>query len=182
MPELLDRARSLFLLIDVQERLLPAMAAPEAVRERLDVFLRGAEVLGIPTLASEQYSKGLGPTVTSLRSRLRDRDIFEKTSFSCLGCSPLAERLESAERPQVVLGGIETHVCVLQSALELRARDMDVFVLADGTGARTPRNHRLAIARMRQAGCQIISVEMALFEGLRCASSKEFKEISAVIK
>ncbi|TCS64333.1 hydrolase [Varunaivibrio sulfuroxidans] len=179
---LLDIAQSLLVVVDVQERLLPAMSAPGAVRAQLAILTRGASILGAPVLASEQYPRGIGPTVEDLRPHIPAKDIIEKNSFSCLACAPFVERLGAFDRTQVVLSGIEAHVCVLQTALDLRARDVEVFVVADATGSRTARNHRLGIARMRQAGCRIVSVEMVLFEWLRTSASEKFKQISALIK
>ena len=168
---------SALLVIDVQERLLPVIDGGEEVMRNITWLTRIATRLGVPVMASEQYPAGLGPTVPELRAALPLHTIPEKTHFSCVagGC---LESFEALSRRQIVVTGIETHVCVLQTALELRERGVEVFVVADCVASRRPYDREMALARMRGEGVQIVTGEMVVFEWLRQAGTPLFKEIS----
>ena len=175
---LIQRERSAVLLIDVQQRLLPAMHEPGRVVEQCDWLLRLAARLAVPVLASEQYPRGLGHTEPSLRERLDDEAVLEKACFSCARDPDLVDRVESLDRSQWLLAGIESHVCVLQTALGLRELGKEVFVVAEAVSSRRPADVELAFARMRQAGVQVVGREMVGFEWLGQAGTDEFREIS----
>lgn len=175
---LIDRSDSMLLLVDVQERLLPAMHEAQRVLDNAVWVTRVAQRLGVPVAASEQYPRGLGHTHADLRALLTAECIAEKLHFSCVAAQCLG-RLPGGDRRQVVLCGIESHVCVLQTALELRAQGKDVFLLADAVSSRNPVDKDLALARMRDHGAEIVSREMLAFEWLRQAGSAEFKDISS---
>ena len=183
-PLLCDRDRSLLLMVDLQEKLLAAMHADDRVQvlasgKRL---LAAATELDVPVLATEQYPKGLGSTDPGLRALLPAAGrSFDKTSFSCCGARGLLQALP-ADRPQVVLFGIEAHVCVLQTALDLSARGRQVFVVEDGTCSRDPGHKHNALARLRQAGITVTNHESVLFEWLRDARHEAFKAVSALLK
>jgi nicotinamidase-related amidase len=136
----------------------------------------------VPILVSEQNPRGLGPTVASVRSLADDREVVEKMHFSCLGDDGFARRWRDLDRPQTVVAGIEAHVCVLQTALDLLAAGSRVFVVADATSSRSPDNHRAALERLRADGAEIVSTEMVVFEWLVRAGTPEFRELSALIK
>ena len=183
---LLSAQRSLLLVVDVQERLAPAMAGLDRVLANLDVLLRAAEVLSVPVLATEQHPQGLGPTLPAVKARLAPPgitpDIMEKRHFSCVAEPGFAARLSHPGRDQIVVTGIECHVCVLQTALELHGAGHRVFVAADACTSRTIANAELGVARMRNSGVNIVSTEMVLFEWLHRAGTPAFKTLSALIR
>lgn len=179
---LLDRDRSALLVVDVQERLAPAMAESEAVVGRVRLLLEAAGRLGVPAVVSEQYPKGLGGTLEELRPLLEKADVIAKTVFSCAREPRYLEALRSRDRSQVVICGMETHVCVLQTALDLKGHGFDVHVVADAVGSRRPASRELGLARMRHAGCVIVESEMVVFEWLRAAGTDEFRELSRLIR
>jgi nicotinamidase-related amidase len=180
---LVQRDNACLLIVDVQARLLPAMADRDEVVKNAAVLLKAAARLDIPVIASEQYPKGLGPTVPEIaRSLPAGATVIEKMSFSCLADETFARRLRELGRTQVVVAGIEAHVCVLQTAEQLIASGHDVFVVADATSSRTPASHDLAMARLARAGCTIVSTEMVVFEWMQVAGTPEFRELSALIK
>jgi nicotinamidase-related amidase len=177
---LLERAKSLLLLVDMQERLVPAMADATNVSTRCGILLRGAEALGVPVLASEQYPKGLGATIPELAALAPKR--LEKMEFSGYANGAIRDELTRADRGQIVLAGIEAHVCVLQTGLELIAAGFQVFVSTDAVASRRPESREVALHRLYRAGATLINVEMALFEWLRSASAPEFRAISKLIR
>lgn len=183
---LIEAAKSTLLIVDVQDRLLPAMAAPEAVETRCLVLVKAAKLLGVPITVSEQYPKGLGRTVPALAAELgADAAVFEKLSFSCWQNMAMKDHFiahHETQRPLVILAGIEAHVCVLQTALDLAAAGFAVFAVADAMSSRAVSSEQLAHARMRQAGVSLINTEMAVFELLRKAGTPEFKALSALIR
>lgn len=174
--------RSCLLVIDIQDRLAPTMADPRMVIDNTVVLLKAAAALQIPVLVSEQYPRGLGPTVPEVAALVSPDSVVEKVHFSCMGDDGFARRYRKIARPQAVLVGIEAHVCVLQTAEQLVAAGCDVFVVADATSSRTTANHRAALERVRADGAQIVTTEMVAFEWLARAGTPEFKEISALIK
>lgn len=181
---LLDRARAQLLVVDVQERLLPAMHEGDAMVERCAVLMQAARRLGIPVLVSEQYRKGLGATVARLDA-LKGEVVMEKMHFSCAADPAMAahvEGLASGGRNQVVVCGIEAHVCVTQSALGFAERGLPVAVIADAVTSRRPESVRTAFDRLSAAGVTLANTEMALFEWLHQAGTPEFKELSKLIK
>lgn len=182
----LHRERSHMLIIDIQERLAPAVLDHEALIIRVDRLVRLAKLMEIPITVSEQYPKGLGATVSSLRETVGNAGVFlEKLHFSCAAEEKFARhfaRLRDAGRHQILLAGMEAHVCVAQSALDLAAAGYQTFVAADAVSARTRKSRDLALDRMRQAGCIITDTEMAMFEWTERAGTPEFKEMQAMIK
>jgi nicotinamidase-related amidase len=177
---LLERAKSLLLLVDMQERLVPAMADAADVTARCGILLSAANALGVPVLASEQYPKGLGATIPDLAARAPRR--LEKLEFSAYANSAIKDELSRADRPQIVLAGVEAHVCVLQTGLELIAAGFQVFVAADAVASRRPESREVALHRIARAGATLITAEMALFEWLRSAAAPEFRMISKLIR
>lgn len=179
---LIDAKRSSLLLVDVQENLAPVMADARAVYRGCGLLLRAAARLDIPVTASEQYPKGLGPTVGELAQLLPDGAAVEKIHFACSAEPAITDRLAGMGRDQVVIAGIEAHVCVLQSALGLKERGYQVFVVADACSSRLAANHQAAMQRLAANGVHVVTVEMAVFEWLHRAATPEFKELVALIK
>lgn len=175
---LLQANDSLVLLIDIQQKLAPAIYASKEVEQAAAWVLQVALQLDIPLLATEQYPKGLGHTVPSLRELLPDDAVLEKIHFSAYREPAVQQRLASLGRRQVVVIGTESHVCVLQTVMDLLAADYQVFVVAEAVGSRTVDNYQLALSRMQQAGCQIVSKEMLAFEWLERADNDSFRQIS----
>jgi nicotinamidase-related amidase len=179
---LLQRSLSCLLIVDVQERLTPVMTDPRRVIHHCGLLLRAARRLKLPILASEQYPKGLGPTMVDLREGLEEDEILPKVSFSAAADEGLRMKLQGLGRPQIVIAGIEAHVCVLQTALDLAARGFAPMVVADACASRKAESEQWAWGRLRQAGVPLLSVEMAIFEWLGEAGTPEFKELSALIR
>jgi nicotinamidase-related amidase len=179
---ILSRERSLLLVVDIQDRLMPAMHEGERVIHNTRILIQAARALGVPVLTSEQYPRGLGHTAPAVAELLEADRVFEKLSFSCCGDGGFFARLDALGRDQVVLVGVEAHVCVLQTALGLRAAGRACTLVADATSSRTPANADLAIARMRDHGVDVASTEMTVFEWLERAGTPEFKAVSALIK
>jgi nicotinamidase-related amidase len=179
----LDRSDALVLLVDVQERLSRAM--PEDALAQLlrnaEVLLRAAGRLGLPVVASEQYPKGLGHTLPSLRALLEEPPI-EKVAFSCANSEAVANAIAKTGRRQVVLLGMESHVCVFQTGRDLLRSGLYVFVPQDAVASRAEANRQLGLRLMEKAGATVTSTETVLFDLLGQAGTPEFKELSALIK
>ena len=169
---------SCLLVIDVQEKLIPAIHGGEAVLDHVAWLIRLARELDVPVRLTEQYPRGLGPTVAKVRSQVLDDELLEKVHFSCLDADPIRRELAALGRRQVILAGTEAHVCVLQSVFQLLEEGYQVFVVDDAVSSRRPRDVELALARMQGAGAQIVSREMIAFEWLNCAGTELFKRIS----
>jgi nicotinamidase-related amidase len=166
------------LLIDLQERLMPVIADHEVVVARAVRLAEAATLLDVPVLATEQHPKGLGPTVSALASY--PQKVMAKTAFSAAGDPGFAELLP-AGTGQVVVAGVEAHVCVLQTVLDLLAAGRRVAWAADATGSRDPADRAVAIERARQHGAEIVTSEMVLFEWLRDAKHPSFKQVHALL-
>jgi nicotinamidase-related amidase len=180
---MLMRAQSAALLIvDIQARLAAAVQDAEQVIARTRILMQAAGRLGVPILVSEQYPKGLGPTDDRLGPLPRQAAVIAKTSFSCAREPQLRATLDRLGRSQIVLCGMETHVCVLQTALDLRESGQDVFVVADAVGSRSEASRRLGLERLRDHGVDVVDSEMVLFEWLERAGTDAFRELSALIK
>lgn len=173
---------TLCLVIDVQERLMPAMAGSEATLARIHTLIDGLTLLGIPFLLSEQYPKGLGPTVVSVRERLAEATPMAKLSFSCCDDPALSEALLGSGRKNIVICGVEAHVCVLQTVVDLAALEFHPVVVADGITSRDAADVSRALDRMRAEGAVVTGVESLLFELTRTAGTDTFKAISKLVK
>jgi nicotinamidase-related amidase len=179
---LLEPSKCCLVLVDVQEKLAAVMSRRESLLGRCAVLLQMAKTLEIPVLWCEQAPRALGPTVSELRGYLEGQKPFEKTSFSCCGAEGFLKRLDAIGPSSVLLCGIESHVCVFQTAAELLQRGLTVHVISDAVSARTEENKAIGLGRMAAAGAVISSVEMVLFELLRDARHGRFKELAALIK
>jgi nicotinamidase-related amidase len=168
------------LVIDVQEKLLPKVHDAKALVRNLAFLIDAARLLGMPVQATEQYPRGLGATVPELAGRLPERP--EKVAFSCCAIPSVVEAFHRAARPKVVLAGIETHVCVLHTALDLLALDFRVYVAADAVGSRYPQDHAVALRRMEQAGAILTTSETCVFEWVGGAGHPRFREVSRLVQ
>ena len=180
---LIDARHATLLIVDIQDRLLPAMHEGTRVIARTQILMKAAEVLALPITISEQYPKGLGKTVPDIASNTAT--VFEKTTFSCWRDPAMKKHFinhHETDRPLAVIAGIEAHVCVLQTAVDLHAAGFGVFVVADAISSRKQESIDLAHARLRQTDIQIINTEMAIFELLGRAGTPEFKALSALIR
>lgn len=166
------------LVVDFQERLMPAIHQADAVIANAIDLVRIAQRLEVPVLASEQYPQGLGHTVAALRDWLPADAFMAKTHFSCTAERVCMQRIDALSRDQIVLVGVEAHVCVLQTALGLQATGKDVYLVADAVSSRSPRDLELALARMQAEGVRIVSREMVIFEWLQRAGTDRFRAIS----
>ena len=178
----ITRAQAGLVVVDIQERLLPAMHERERVLQNALRLVKGAGVLNLPVIVTEQYPKGIGPTVSELAGCVPEFAPLEKTAFSCCGAQSFLPSLAPRKVRDVVLCGIEAHVCVCQTALDLLDQGFGVYVVADAISSRTAENRQFGIERMRNAGAIIASTEMILFELLEEAGTAEFKKILELIK
>jgi nicotinamidase-related amidase len=179
---LIERDKSCLLVVDVQEKLAPAMAESTAVIRNAGILMQAAARLAIPLLVSEQYPQGLGATVPELRALAPDSARFAKLSFSCAADPGLLQRVKEAQRSLIVIAGLEAHVCVLQSALGFRQAGYGIVVVADAISSRTPANREAALQRLRENGVEVATTEMVVFEWLGQAGTPEFKDLSRLIK
>lgn len=198
----ISRKHSVLCLIDVQERLFPHIANKEGVEKNIAALLEGAGLLEMPVLWNEQYPQGLGHTIPSLAAKLEGKKAMEKTSFSCFGnpdfleafrtclADTLTDQLKAAcesampltRRTSLILCGIESHICVLQTALDALEGGFRPVVVTDAIGSRDPQNHKAALDRLCRSGVTLASTEMLLMEWLRDAKHPQFKAIQKLIK
>ena len=178
---LLERDRSQLLMVDIQERLLPAMSDPGTVVKNGGRLLEAARTLAVPVTVSEQYPAGLGRTVPELANLAPANAVHEKVEFSCFA-NPALRAALSSEGRQTVIFGIEAHVCVLQTAIEMAMASHDVTIVVDAVGSRVAESKEIALRRMQDAGVSVATTEMVLFEWLRRAGTPEFKTISKMIR
>ena len=183
MMNLVDTDKSCLLVVDMQHRLLTVMSTKVELIRSVGVLIQAADTLSIPILTTEQYPEGLGPTEPEIAALLPGSAVqLNKTCFSCVGADNFLQSLEKTTCKQIVLTGVESHVCILQTAIELLAAGYQVFVAADGVGSRHKEDYRNSLQRMSQAGAIICRSESILFEWLRDAKHQKFKELSALIR
>jgi len=169
-------------IIDIQEKLLPVMANPEQVVNNTSVLIHVAKTLHIPILWCQQVSKSLGPTAKELSSLLTGIEPIDKSTFSCCGDEAFMEKIDQLKIQTAILCGIESHVCVFQTAMDLIQHGLYVHVVADATSSRTNENKAIGFNRMAKEGAVITSTEMLLFELLRDAKHPNFRELAKLIK
>lgn len=176
---------ALLVVIDVQERLARVIDGIEDVEANIARLVRGAKILGVPSIVTEQYPKGIGPTTETVRAAFEESGSFEpiqKMCFSSWGCGEFAEKVRASGRTQVIVTGIEAHVCVHQTTLDLLEQGFDVWIVADAVSSRTSGNRRIATDRMVAEGARLTSTEMALFEMTVESGTDTFKAISRLVK
>jgi nicotinamidase-related amidase len=169
--------RSLLVIVDVQGKLAEVMNERDALFKNIERLAKSARQLQVPVLLTEQLPDKLGPTREEISGSLAGAPAISKSVFSCCGEPKFIEALESSEKKQILLCGIEAHICILQTALELIENGFEVFIAADAVSSRDPENKHLAIERMRQHGAEIVVTESVMFEWLRDAAHPAFREV-----
>jgi nicotinamidase-related amidase len=177
----LDSGDSVLLVVDFQEKFRPVIHGWDEALENVVRLAKGCNILGVPVVVTEQYPKGLGETVRELKAIMKSEPL-EKTSFSCMGDEGFREKIKSLGKHQIILCGIEAHVCVLNSALDLKEAGFEVHVVADAVSSRRSSDKEIALERMKQSGVFLASSEMVLFQLLKDAKRPEFREISRLVK
>lgn len=179
---LLERERSCLVLVDLQRNLLPAIDSAAQVVERARLLAAAAKRLEVPVLATEQYPAGLGTTVPELLELVAPGDILVKHRFAAGDEPAIRERLAGTGRSDVVLAGCEAHVCLLQTALSLKAQVRRVAVVTDAVSSRRASDREAALRRLGAEGCELVTAEMVIFEWLRHAPSPEFRDLLPLLK
>lgn len=180
-PELMNPAETLLVVIDLQERLLPVIPTQRQVVWNVERLVDGVQTLGMSVVATEQYPEKLGRTVSPIHEKL-NRPAIAKLAFSCAGCTDLFGDLIEQGIHRLLLCGIETHVCVLQSAYDLLAQGFSVTLASDAVGSRYDNDHHWALRRLESAGVVVTTTEAALFELCTRAGTSQFKQISQLAK
>jgi nicotinamidase-related amidase len=179
---MLSPSEALLVVIDVQDRLLPHIHRHEETVQAIRRLIKGCKIVDVPVYATEQYTKGLGPTCRAVMDELDGVDMMEKLTFSCWQHDPFREAVAAACRRQILLCGIESHVCVFQTALEMNDEGYEVYVVGDAVSSRFARNVELALMRFQQEGIRLTSVETAVFEMLKQCATEPFRAWAKVLK
>lgn len=179
---MLEKEKSLLVVTDVQGKLAQLMFQKEILFRNIVILIDGCKILGIPILWVEQYPQGLGPTVPEVASHLEGYEPLPKKCFSSLKNQRIGERFEELGRSQVIMTGIEAHVCIYQTSLDLLARGIEVHVVQDAVSSRTEENKTIGIGKIVRAGGHVTSVETVLFELLNTAEGDAFKKILALVR
>ena len=166
------------LVIDLQEKIVPAMSNPETLLARSNFLIRGLRVFEIPIVSTRQYPKGLGDSVAEIKVALGDAKVFDKIVFSCLDAPEIRNYFAQDSRPNVLLAGIETHICVLQTALDLVELGKRVYLVRDCVSSRSPLDTEVALQRLWNSGVVPTTAEAALFEIARVSGTPQFKSLS----
>ncbi len=180
----LDRDKALLVVIDVQEKLCAAMDEKvlRKLTRNIGVLLETASELKVPVLVTEQYVKGLGPTLPELKGKTASAPCFEKMTFSCCGSGEFIAAVKATGRTQIIVSGMETHVCVLQTVIELRDAGYEVHLVKDAAMSRDKRNWQTACEAMSLMGAVPTCTESAMFQLLRVAGTDEFKKLSKLVR
>lgn len=179
---LINREDTVFIAIDYQEKLMPVMYEKEDLEEKVCRLAEGLKALGIPHIVTQQYTKGIGETIPSIAEAIGEFTPIDKTSFSCMGNEEFVRQLKECGKKTAVICGIEAHICLQQTVLQLLDEGYTVYVPADCVSSRSKKDRHWSIGRMRQAGAIITSYEAVLYELLRGAKAPEFKAISKIVK
>lgn len=177
----INKDNSLLLIIDVQDKLVNMLGETDIVKNS-SVLAKSATILKIPTIISEQYPKGLGQTINEIKKTTPEAKYFEKTNFSIYLEEGFKEFIKNTGKKQIIILGIETHICVLQTAIDLLNMGYEIFIVEDATGSRASNNKDWALKRLMHAGAQIVTTEMVVFEWLKSSKNPNFKEIQSLIK
>jgi len=179
---MLDIQKCCLVVVDVQDKLAQLMYDKGGLFKNIQILIKAAKLLAIPIIWCQQCPEALGATVPQIAGLLADNEPIDKASFSCCGEEEFNSRLDSLARQQVLLCGIETHVCIYQTAVDLRRGGFYMELIVDAVSSRTQENKQIAISRMEAEGVNISCVEMALFELLRTAGHPQFKQIAKLVK
>ena len=181
----MNRDNTVLVCVDFQERIMPAMEGKEALEDKANRLIRGFRILDVPIIVSQQYTRGLGETISSVAESLGEFQPVEKTTFSCMETEEFARRMDDFYREGrrcAVICGIEAHVCVLQTAIDLLEKGYTVFMACDCVSSRNRSDQLYAEQRLRDQGWYLVTCESVLFELLKGAKEPGFKEISALVK
>lgn len=178
----IEREKSMGLIIDIQERLIPVIHEKEKLLANCSILIQGLQILGIPLTVTQQYTKGLGNTVNEISSLFPNFGPIEKNSFSCLDEPAFAIHLSNSGKTSIIICGIESHVCILQTAVDLRDSGFHPIVIADCISSRNPEEKQIAMNRFLLEGIHISTTESILFELTRTSGTAEFKAISKLVK
>jgi len=170
------------IVVDVQGKLAQLMVAKEALFKNIRILIQAARILDIPILWCQQVPEALGPTVPEIAELLTGIEPIDKAGFSCCGQEKFSAELNALGREQALLCGIETHVCIYQTAMDLMEGGLDVTIVADAVSSRTEQNRQIALTRLAAEGAHISSTEMALFELLKTATHPQFKQVAKLVK
>jgi isochorismate hydrolase len=181
-PIILKKGTTALLIIDLQERILPVIKNYENVLENTVKLIKGFKAMNLPIYYTEQYPKGLGPTSSKILEELSGYTAFQKMSFSCSGAENLFEEFHKKKLSQIVVCGVESHVCVQQTVLDLISNDHQVNLAADAVSSRKEIDYNISLERMRTLGAEITTTESILFELLEVCGTPEFKEVSKIVK
>jgi len=173
---------SLLILIDIQGKLASLMHNKDHLYKNFEIIVQSMNILNIPIIWMEQVPEKLGPTIQQITDNMPDSEPIPKFTFSCCGNDQFMERLDSIERKQILLTGIETHICVYQTACDLIKKDYEVQVIEDCVSSRTQSNKTLGIKRIKEAGGSVTSTETILFELMKSTKARGFREITKLIK
>jgi len=180
---LIDSGNSLVLIIDIQEKLLNAVFNKETLAKKAGIIAKAANILNIPAVVTEQYPKGLGGTIESVKEALGESaKIYEKITFSALDNEDILSVIKSSGKKQIILFGIETHICVSQTANALIEAGYEVYAVKDACGSRSEIEYNAGLERMKENGAKFVTTEITLFEWLRSAKHPNFKEVQSLIK
>ena len=179
---MLSTENALLLLIDFQVRLMPVISGKEELTEKTETMIRGCRLLDVPILTTQQYTKGLGDTIPELKDALGEFKEIEKITFSCCGTPEFMAKLEETGRKNIIVTGVEAHICVQQTVLDLLDKGYNVYVISDCIGSRSAIDLVCAEKRMQQAGAIFTTMESVLFEFLKSADHPKRKEISNLVK
>ena len=169
-------------VIDLQARLYPYIHEHQKLTKNNEILIQGLKTLDIPILVTQQYTKGLGATIPEIQKVLGEHEVIEKSSFSCCDDKIFMEELKALNKKQVIISGIEAHVCVMQTVTDLLIADFQPVLVADCISSRNPEHKKIAIERMQNQGAIITTYESVLFELLRYSGTDEFKQISKLVK
>jgi hypothetical protein len=178
----IKREQAAGLVIDIQEKLFPFISGHEDLALKSGILIKGLQVLNIPIIITEQYTKGLGPTIQPVRELFEPGSPLEKLAFSCCDDLTIMDRLKSLNKKFIIITGIEAHVCVLQTAADLLEKDFIPVIAEDCVSSRRLNDKNMAISRLRKMGAVITTYESVLFELLRFSGTEEFKAISRLVK
>lgn len=176
----LEKESSQFLLVDMQEKLFPYIVGNEIIAKKVITLMEGMKALEIPMMAAQQYPKGLGNTIEQLRPYFST--YHDKLTFSCCGNESLVKELHKQDSKNVIIAGIEAHICVLQTTIDLKALGFQPIVVVDAIGSRTKSDYEIALERMKFEGVILTTVESILFELCYQAGSDAFRAISKLVK
>jgi len=179
---MLTAENTLLLIVDVQGNLARAVYESDRLFKNIAIMIQGAQILGLPILLTEQNPKGLGPTITEIADYLKDVSPISKFSFSCCANERFMKSLKSFNPQHILIAGIEAHICVYQTARDLVNLEYEVQIISDAVSSRTLDNKHIGVEKSKLAGAGITSVETVLFELLKDAQRKEFKEILNIVK